>query len=107
LRFTINHRWGGTENVESPSGQELTALLAELDDPTDIEHPDVSINDNESRWYLSVFAGDAGLVVLENDEDEIRHMRGLTSEDIAALCTAFASGDLVAVLREAWLPGYG
>ncbi|MFJ5881419.1 hypothetical protein [Kitasatospora cineracea] len=108
MRYTINHRWGDAEEADSLGGPVLVALLAELADPTDIEHPDVWIDDNESGWCLSVFAGDAGLVVLENDEkDDIRHLRGLSSDDAIALCTAFGAGDLEAVLQKGWLPGYG
>lgn len=107
MRYTINHRWGDTEYAESLGGQALAPLLAELDDSTDIEHPDVSISDNVSGWCLSVFAGDSGLVVLENDEDEIRHMRGLSFEEITTLCVSFGSGELDTVLRRGWQPGYG
>ncbi|MFD5573478.1 hypothetical protein [Streptomyces cadmiisoli] len=53
-----------------------------------------------------VFAGDSGLV-LENDEDEILRMRGLTANEVTEFCARFGSGDVEAILVKGWLPGYG
>ncbi|MFE1318683.1 hypothetical protein [Kitasatospora phosalacinea] len=47
------------------------------------------------------------MLILENDEDDILHLRGLSAEDTATLCAAYGSGDIEAVLQQGWPPGYG
>lgn len=51
----------------------IDRIIAELDDPPDDEHPDVSI-EHESGWGLSAFQ--SGLLVWESVEgdSEPRHM---------------------------------
>ncbi len=108
MRYTMTHRWGNDTQTDIVNAEQLEALLAELNDTDDIEHPDVSIRDNETGWSLGIFAGDSGLVVLEvvEDDDDIWHMRGLSPQRILKLCTAFASGTVDLVRQDSWLPGY-
>jgi hypothetical protein len=65
----IRHAFGGMESDPSLDG--LRALLAELDEVADDEHPDVSICD-ESGWELSAFR-DGTLIWgdVESGDDEL------------------------------------
>ena len=75
-------------------------------DENDQEHPDVSVYDNQTNVTLSVFAGDRGLVVLE-DEDEVPYHRvGVTRDDARRLLVAFVHGEDLRT-DDQWSPGYG
>lgn len=102
MSFTITHRMGDMES--DPPLDRLRALIGELD-ADDPEHPDVAVS-HESGWTLSAYSD--GLVVWENVEegDDPRHLRGVARERLLDLFTAVAQGDLDAVEKEAWLPGY-
>ncbi|MGW8762084.1 hypothetical protein ACWGN5_06225 [Streptomyces sp. NPDC055815] len=107
MRYKIIHRWGDTEDTESFGGEALDTLLGELDTDDPI-HRHIAICDNASGWYLSVFAEPSGWVLLENeDKDKTRHMRGRSAREITLLCADFGAGNLDAVLRDEWSPGYG
>lgn len=84
----------------------IDRVLAELDDPRDDEHPDVSI-EHESGWGLSAFQ--SGLLVWENVEGDVepRHMPSVPRDRVRELFRRVAAGDLEAVESEPWLPGYG
>jgi hypothetical protein len=84
----------------------IDRVLAQLDDPPDDEHPDVSIHD-ESGWGLSAFQ--SGALVWENVEEdgEPRHMTAVPRDHVRHLFRCVAAGDLTAVEAEPWLPGYG
>ena len=106
VSFYITHRYGGDDR-DVPL-EALDGLIAELhDDPSDVEHPSVSVV-HESDWALAVYG--SGLVTLENVEDlgiNPRHMRLGRPEDSRDLLAALAQGDLDRVFNADWLPGYG
>ncbi|WP_433473280.1 hypothetical protein ACQPZP_31165 [Spirillospora sp. CA-142024] len=95
-------RWG--RQVENPGPDEIAGLLAELDEPDDVEHPNVWI-DHESGWALSAFS--SGLLVWEDAEEGPRHMRHVPRELMEELFHAVVTGDLDAVHKQAWSSGYG
>jgi hypothetical protein len=102
MGFHITHRLG---NVDQAPCSAFHELLAELDaDIEDAEHASVSVT-HESEWCLSASKG--GYVVFENlEEGEPRHMIGVSAEKIIALWRVLADGDLEALEREPWQPGY-
>ena len=106
MSFHINHRYGGADG-DVPL-QALDSLIAELhEDPTDIEHPCVSLV-HESGWALGVYV--SGVVTLENVEDlaiEPRHMQLRRPEAARGLLEALARGQLDRVFSADWVPGYG
>jgi hypothetical protein len=85
----------------------IEAVLAELDQPLDPEHPDVSLT-HESEWSLGAFP--SGLLIWENVADPIarrQHLKNVPRDRVRELWMALASGDIERVNREPWLPGYG
>jgi hypothetical protein len=103
--FHVSDRMGGDH--PDASAQVIEAALAELDEPVDPEHPDVSLT-HESEWSLGAFP--SGLVIWENVADPIarpRHMRDVPRDKLRQLWAALAAGDVERVDREPWQPGYG
>jgi hypothetical protein len=102
MKFQLRKRWGGSE--AEPSAVKMLTTLCELD-VHDEEHPDVALT-HESEWCLSAFEG--GLLVWENlQRGEPRHMRDVPRDKVLKLWLALSRGDLSAVEKESWLPGYG
>ena len=102
MGFHARGRSGGSEC--NPPIERLREFLKELD-IEDREHPDVSLT-HETEWCLSAFP--SGLLVwenLENEDDNSRHMNGVSRENVLALWLKLAQGDLVAIEAEPWLPG--
>lgn len=104
MTYWVTSRYGDT--FEEPDASVMDTVLAELDGPPDIEHPDVALS-HESEWTLSVFEN--GLVVWENvaEDDEPRHRHGLSRAEIRRLWQELAAGNLERVNAEEWYPGYG
>ena len=102
MAFHVTHRMGHTERTPLAA---LPELLAELDaGADDLEHTSVSVT-HESEWCLAAYRD--GRLVFENLEDgEPRHMAGVPPERIIALWRLLAEGDLAALEREPWRPGY-
>lgn len=98
----ITHLYGDSEPATLDA---LEALVEELDDAHD-EHPDVSVSD-ESEWTLSAYG--EGLLVWENvaEDDEPRHMKGLSREDVLEHFRTLVQGDLDPIHALPWSPGYG
>jgi hypothetical protein len=88
------------------SAERLDAVLAELELPTDVEHPDVAVTD-ESGWSLSASSG--GLVVWENvnTDDPPRHRHAVERSEVKLLFEAVGRGALPEVELVDWQPGYG
>jgi hypothetical protein len=109
VRYSLNHRWGDCTEADVVTDEQLDALLSELTrDIEDVEHPDLWITDHESGWSLLAFAGDAGLVVLEDEaETTTQHLRGLTPDTIRVLYVRLISGQIDLLCQEDWRPGYG
>lgn len=84
----------------------IDRILAELEEPRDDEHPDVSI-EHESGWGLSAFQ--SGLLVWENVEEDggARHIRAVPRDHVRDLFRRVAAGEIDVVEAEPWLPGYG
>jgi len=105
MAFTLTHRYGRMD-PGGPSADFL-ALLRELEDrPADTEHGSVAVT-HESAWSLRVSRG--GYVTFENLEAEggrERHMEKVPVIKILELFQHLAEGNLAAVEREPWLPGY-
>jgi hypothetical protein len=107
MTYTLNHRWGESDDGDSIAVGQLAELLAELDQAEDPEHGDVSVCNNESGVIISVFAGDRELIVIE-DGDDAFHMTGVEREAILGMLSRFTSGEDSDLLGEwPWIPGYG
>ncbi|MCE7078728.1 hypothetical protein [Streptomyces sp. ST2-7A] len=101
----ITH-WDGSMEEGFEVG--IPSLLAELDGSTDDENPDVSVTDDESSWTVSAFQD--GSLVLENLDDgsiEPCHLRVPSRSDMIRVMALVVRGDMVALHRLDWLPGYG
>ena len=92
--------------MEDYDPSKVAALIAELQDDDDDEHPDVAVS-HESGWTISGYHG--GLVVWENVEtdDQPRHMRNVSEHKLAHLMRLAADADLDEINAYHWLPGYG
>jgi hypothetical protein len=104
MSYSVTNRQG--ETFEDAEGADIDAVLAELDEPVDEEHPDVSLS-HETEWALSAFP--SGLLVWENveEDDEPRHLTGVDRSLVRSLWLALAKGDLATVEAQPWRPGYG
>lgn len=74
MAVTLTHRNG--EMTQFSDEEELDGLITELDQPSDAEHPDVSIS-QASGLALSAFK--SGRVAMENVESDIAPMHQLGS----------------------------
>lgn len=102
MSFHITHRLGNMEEVPRSA---FSALLQEVDAaPDDEEHTSVSVT-HDTEWCLAAYRN--GYVVFENlEQDTPRHMTNVPSDQIIALWHLLADGDLDALEKESWLPGY-
>jgi hypothetical protein len=103
MSYWFNHL-GGSSTTE-PLFETFPALYDKLAH-ADGEHTDVCLA-HESEWGLSAFKD--GLLVWENlaEGDGPRHMAAVPREKVLELWERLAAGDIEAVEREPWLPGYG
>lgn len=83
----------------------FAALLRELEDrPEGTEHGSVAVT-HESEWSVSVSRG--GYVIFENLETGgERHMNAVPARKIFELWRCVAKGDIAALEKEPWVPGY-
>ena len=104
MSFFVYHRYGASER--DPPRSAFAALLDELEERLDDqEHTSVSVI-HESEWGLSLYRG--GYVVFENvaGDGEPRHMRDVSRSKLVEMMETLARGDLPALEREPWEPGY-
>ena len=103
MAFSVMGRGG--EMFHTPDVATIDRVLAELDEPTDEEHPDVALT-HESGWCLSAFR--SGGLTWENVEgiEEARHLDAVSRAEVKRLWLALAAGDLSEVESQPWLPGY-
>ena len=103
MAFHLTHRYGSMNPGDSST--DFVALLRELDErPGDTEHGSVTVT-HESEWSVSVSRG--GYVILENLETGgERHMDEVPTSKILELWRYVADGNIAAVEKEPWLPGY-
>jgi putative hemolysin len=103
MSFFVTHRYGDQDDGTSLAL--FPPLLRELDDrPEDTEHGSVAVT-HESEWCLSVFRG--GYVTFEHLEDGGEcHMLDVSEAKIIELWSLLAAGDIAAIQREPWKPGY-
>ena len=104
MSATLTHRSGAMTRFAHAS--DIEALVAELDEADDPEHPDVALSD-DSGWTLSAFPG--GLVVWELVEGDGQpcHLTAVTRDELVALFSALTSGDRAIIEQAEWTPGYG
>lgn len=104
MSFFIHHRLGHSER--DPPFSIFPQLLDEVDgNLDDEEHVSVSVV-HESEWGLGFCGG--GYVNFEHveGEGEPRHMSNIPREKLLEMMEALAKGDLEAIEREPWQPGY-
>lgn len=104
--FTILHSEGWGES-DPPVGS-LPALLDELK-AADQEHGDVSVMHEETGWCLSAHRdGRVTFVQISKATrgGPKRHMIPVAREKILELWHHLIRGEIDAVLREPWRPGY-
>ena len=104
MAFFVYHRYGDSES--DPPLSVMSTLLDELEVRLeDEEHTSVSVI-HESEWGLGISTG--GYVTFEHVEGngQPRHMRGVPRPKLLELMRSMAAGDLVALEREPWRPGY-
>jgi hypothetical protein len=104
MSFFAYHRFGASER--DPPVSAFPLLLDELEGhPEDQDHSSVSII-HESEWGLGFSKG--GYVTFEHveGEGEPRHMIGVSRQKQLAMMELLAKGDLAALERELWRPGY-
>lgn len=104
MSFFVYHRYGVSER--DPPRSVFPALLDELGERLDdLEHTSVSVV-HESEWGLSIRRG--GYVTFEHVEGaaEPRHMTGLSRSKVIELMESLSAGNLEALEREPWKPGY-
>ena len=104
MSFFVYHRYGASER--DPPRSVFPALLDELEEHLDDrEHTSVSVV-HESEWALGI--GRGGHVTFEHVESagESRHMSGLSRSKVIELMESLSAGDLAALERNPWKPGY-
>jgi|SRR5438477_8231654 len=103
MTFTLTDLMGEDSTSDDP--QNIDALLNQLD-AADQEHTDVAVRTADG-WTISAYR--SGNVVYGNVEARppaSRHIKGLPREEIGRLMRLLAAGDLAALEREPWEPGY-
>lgn len=102
MSFRVTHRLGTMEKAPRSAFPEL---LRELEaDPDDAEHNSVSVT-HESEWCLAAYR-DGHVVFEKTEEGDPRHLTDVGPDKIIALWHLLADGDLDALEREPWRPGY-
>jgi len=86
----------------NPPVENLSALYDELLS-TDDEHPDVSVEHEETGWCISAYRN--GRVTLSSSRGETRHMIGVSKEQVLELWKRLIEGNIDSLLKEAWKPG--
>jgi hypothetical protein len=104
MSFTIMHRYGA---METGALSMLEDLVAELDGPSDHEHPDVAVEHVESGWVISAFQ--SGRLVCEQAEGDRqpRHLVGAARSQVLQVFNHVAQGEIELVKALDWRPGYG
>jgi hypothetical protein len=64
VSFFVTNRMG--QDVKAPDAETIDRVLAELDEPVDDKHPDISLT-HETGWSLGAFP--SGAVIWENVEN--------------------------------------
>ena len=102
--YMVRRWWGEQTRNLSPDGFENVILEVRS---AGEEHLCASLT-HESEWALSFYRD--GLLVFENVEDTDappRHLRDVGIGDTVSYWSLLAVGDLTALERLPWLPGYG
>ncbi|GAA0428703.1 hypothetical protein Aca07nite_33760 [Actinoplanes capillaceus] len=109
MSFSLIWRYGASSSHAEIPDETLRELLAELDEQEDVEHGDVWLSEDATGWGIGVFAGDRGLVVLEDSEADggSFHRTGVSREEAFALFRRAADGQMASIRAEPWRPGYG
>jgi hypothetical protein len=100
--FSILH-WDGSWD-ENPPLDALPDLYDELK-TTDPEHGEVSVTHDDTGWNLSAHR-DGRLVFEHLKQGGQRHMIPVSKERVLELWRLLAAGDIEAILKEPWRPGY-
>jgi hypothetical protein len=110
VSFSLLWRYGASSGHDEIPDETLRELLAELDDDEDdAEHGDVWLSEDATGWGIGVFAGDRGLIVLENSNPggDSFHRTGLSREDAFMLLRRAAAGEMSVIQAEPWNRGNG
>jgi hypothetical protein len=104
MRYVVVDRRGQMQS--DSDGDHIDAVLAELDEPEDAEHPDVSLT-LAGGWTLSAYP--AGRLIWENVEQNgpPRHMIDVPRERVKGLWLVLAAGHVTSIEAEPWLAGHG
>ncbi|WP_260825689.1 hypothetical protein [Streptomyces sp. 15-116A] len=94
--------------MEVGTEADLAALIVELDEPIDEEHPDVAVTDDDSGWNVSAFQ-DGTLILEKLDDSDVtpRHIRNVPRAEMLRVMRMLIRGDLLAIEQLDWHPGYG
>lgn len=99
--FGVIHADGSGE--VNPPIESLSALYDELLSVDD-EHPDVSVEHEETGWCLSAYG--KGRLILSAPDGKGRHMIDVSREHVLELWKRLIDGDIDGLLKEPWKPGY-
>ena len=71
---------------------------------TDGEHPDVSVEHEDTGWCISAYRN--GRIIMSSAQGEGRHMNNVPKERVVQLWKRLIEGDIDSLLKEPWKPGY-
>ena len=100
--FSIFHLHGTWD--ESPPIGALSDLYDELQ-YADAEYVDVTVVHDDSGWSMSAYQ--SGRLIFDHlAHGGARHMIQVSKERVLTLWCLLAAGDIDAILKEPWRPGY-
>ncbi|WP_282205902.1 hypothetical protein [Kitasatospora fiedleri] len=104
MTSTVTQKGG---KMEKGSESVIALLVGELDIPIDVEHPNVSICEDEDSRSISAFQ--SGALIFEYLEDghvESRHISYDSPSEMVRLMAFLECSELAAVESLDWHPGY-
>jgi hypothetical protein len=104
--YYICDGWG--ESIDLPTVKEMQKFLDKLD-IDDEEHCEVWLDNSTYGWTLSCFPSNRVVFLSNEDKEETvapRHLKDVSREKMLNLWQKLASGKIIEVEKEPWLPGY-
>ncbi len=99
--YGVIHTDGSGET--NPPMESLSDLYDELL-AADDEHPDVSVEHEDTGWCISAYRN--GRIIMSSAQGEGRHMSTVPKERVIELWKRLIEGDIDGLLQEPWKPGY-